>query len=171
MLLSRKSLVFTIVVFAIGSTVAIANPFLTARTHNSMAWQQPVAQMSSPVKNEGKGKFLDQLNLSNEQRQQIGSIRQKYQGQIEQLQERGQTTQEELFEMMAGTESVRDIRTKRDEVVQIRQELGDARFESLLEMREVLTPEQRTQLAEKLEERREGWRNNRSGDRGNRNWF
>jgi periplasmic protein CpxP/Spy len=171
MLLSRKSLVFTMVVFLIGSSVAIANPFSNAKTNSSIAWQQPVAQMSSAVKDEGRGKFLEQLNLSNEQRQQIASIRQKYQGQIEQLQERGQTTQEELFEMMAGTESVSDIRAKRDDVVEIRQELGNARFESLLEMREVLTPEQRTQLAQKLERRREGWRNNRSGDRGGRNWF
>jgi Spy/CpxP family protein refolding chaperone len=72
--------------------------------------------------------------------------------------------------MMAGTASVSDIRTKQQEVVRLREELGNVRFESMLEMRAVLTPEQRDRIGQMLHQRRDNWRNY-SGDRSHKNWF
>jgi Spy/CpxP family protein refolding chaperone len=175
MLLSRKSITVAIAVFLFAALTAIVNPHLQPKTLSSTAWEQPIAQMSRQVgvKEGSRGRFLDRLNLTNNQKQQIASIRQKYRRQIEQLQEDAQAAQEELFNMMAGTESENVIRTKRQEVVQLRQELGDLRFESMMEMRDVLTPEQRTQLAQMIQQRRDNWRN-RFGDSDRshqNNWF
>lgn len=176
MLLSRKSIFVTIAVFFVAGIVAIASPHLYSKTLPNTAWEQPMAQMSrqsrAHANREGRGRLLEKLNLSGEQKQEIASIRQKYQGQIEQLQETSQATQEELFSMMAGTATESAIRAKRQELVQSRQQLGDLRFESMMEMREVLTPEQRSQLAQMLQKRRDNWRNRfDNGDRSGKNWF
>jgi periplasmic protein CpxP/Spy len=174
-LLSRKSIAFSVVVFAIGSAIALTNPILNSQQMASSFWQPSVAQASKDTnpenKEEDKNRFFEQLNLSSTQKQQMASIRQQYKPQIEQLQNKAQVAQEELFAMMAGTDPADEIREKRQEAVEARQELGDARFESMLEMREVLTPQQRQQLAKIMEERRDSWRNNRSDERGGKNWF
>jgi Spy/CpxP family protein refolding chaperone len=168
---------FSIVVFAIGSAIAITNPLLNSQPLASSFWQPSVAQASRDIKpenqakEEDKNKFFEQLNLSSAQKQQIASVRQQYQPQIERLQNKAQIAQEELLTMMTGTDPVEEIRAKRQEAIEARQALGDARFESMLEMREVLTPPQRQQLAKILEGRRDNWRNNRSGDRNGKNWF
>ncbi|NJP20358.1 MAG: hypothetical protein HC763_16720 [Hydrococcus sp. CRU_1_1] len=128
------------------------------------------AQISTQEPIENKGKLLEQLNLSEPQKQQISSIRQKYRGQIEQLQEQTLQAQKELFDMMAGTQSIDAIRSKRKETASLREELGNLRFESMLEMREVLTSQQRAQVAQRLQQRREDWRS-RFGDRFNKHWF
>lgn len=44
---------------------------------------------------------------------------------------------------MAGTDSAELIRAKNQELVQLHQEIGTLRFESMLATRELLTPQQR----------------------------
>jgi Spy/CpxP family protein refolding chaperone len=168
MLLRRKSFAVAIAVFLVASTVAIANPYLSSKTLSNTSWEQPVAQMSqqAQAQEEERERVLERLNLTGAQKQQIASIRRKYSGQIYQLQETTQTAQEDLFEMMTGNESASDIRSKRQEFVELRQELGNVLFESMMEMRNVLTPEQRTQLKELMQERRENW-----SDRSPKHWF
>lgn len=119
---------------------------------------------------EGKGKFLAKLDLTNEQKQELSAIRQKYRGQIEPIQNNMQIIQQELFDMMAGVDSTDAIRAKYQEAAQLRQQLGNIRFQSMLEMREVLTPQQRTQLAQMMEQRRRNWRDS-TNDESNKNWF
>jgi len=43
----------------------------------------------------------------------------------------------------------------------LRQQLEEAQFESMLGMREVLTPEQRSQLSQMMQQRREAAKNRR----------
>lgn len=174
MLLNRKSIMFSMIVFAIGSAIALTNPVLNSQQLTGSFWQPSIAQASRETKTENKeekSRFFEQLNLSSPQKQQIATIRRQYQPQLEQLQNKAQVAQEEFLTMMAGTEPVEEIRTKRQKAIAARQELGDARFESMLEMREVLTPQQRQQLAKIMEERRDNWRNNHGGDRNGKNWF
>jgi Spy/CpxP family protein refolding chaperone len=170
MLLSRKSFVVAIAAFFAAGLIGFASPLLHSQSLPTITLEPSFAQISTQEPLENKGKFLEQLNLSEPQKQQISSIRQKYRGQIEQLQEKARVTQKELFDMMAGTESVSAIRSKREEAASLREELGNLRFESMLEMREVLTPQQRAQVAQRLQQRREDWRS-RFGERFNKNWF
>ena len=111
-----------------------------------------------------KGQVIDELNLSNAQKQKIKQIHQQYQGQISQSQESLRSAQQRLSQMMVGTDSSIAIRRQHQKVVQLRQALDNLRFESMLAMREVLTPEQRRQFAQLMQQSRDDFR--RFGSRG-----
>ena len=68
---------------------------------------------------------------------------------------------------MAGTASESQIREKYRQVETLQQQVSDIRFDSMLVMPEVLTPEQRRQFTEQRQNR---WRNhrNREMNRGER---
>ncbi|ACK68345.1 protein of unknown function Spy-related [Rippkaea orientalis PCC 8801] len=106
-------------------------------------------------------KLMEQLNLSNSQIQQLNTIRQKYRPQMDEMREKIDKSRQELDKMMQGNSSVTDLRKKHQEVINLDQKLHNLRFESMLEMRAVLTPEQRTQFAQLMQQRRESRRNNR----------
>jgi Spy/CpxP family protein refolding chaperone len=70
---------------------------------------------------------------------------------------------------MAGNASADEIRAKHRQVQELRQQMEEVSFESMLAMREVLTPEQRSQFARLIEQRRANFRNqmeNRRGSQG-----
>ncbi|MGK7931480.1 MAG: Spy/CpxP family protein refolding chaperone [Microcystaceae cyanobacterium] len=120
------------------------------------------AQRSQRPKN--RGRIMEQLGLSEEQTQELNSIRQKYQPQLRSLRRQIRNSREEMYDMMTGNASQAELRSKNQEINQIDQKIHNLRFESLLEVREVLTPEQRQEFAQLMEERREmrGPRSNRS---------
>lgn len=95
---------------------------------------------------------MERLNLSPEQRQQLQSIRQKYEGQWQKLETDLRSQQGELRQLMAGSADKETIRKKHNQVTQIRQKLGDLRFEMMLDSREILTPQQRQEFAQMAEE-------------------
>lgn len=104
----------------------------------------------------GPGKdarWMDSLNLSNQQKQELNAIRQKYQGQMDKLFNQLRTRQEELQNLMGGNASDQELRAKHKQVSELRNQLGELRFNSLLESRKVLTPDQRKQFAQLMEER------------------
>ena len=115
-------------------------------------------------KGEGSEALMKQLNLSSQQQQQLTAIRQKYQGQMKQLREQLRQNQQELKTMMDGTTPGNTIMAKHDQVMGLRQQLDKLRFQSMLESRDVLNPDQRKQFAQLMNQRRENWRN-KKGDR------
>ena len=129
---------------SLGSSAALAgsltNPLLPANDERSAAI---------------KGQFMDELNLSNAQKQKVQQIYRRYQGQISQHQDNLLVAQQQLKQMMIGTDSAAAIRTQHQGVVRLRQALDNLRFESMLEMREVLTPNQRRQFALLMQQRRD----------------
>jgi Spy/CpxP family protein refolding chaperone len=142
-------------IFAIANTgvsaIASPRPFIT----------KPVliAQSSNPPpnpsrKDKGKrGELFQQLNLSEVQKQQIASIRQKYQTPMRQIHEQLRATHDELEQLMAGTGSEAAIRSKHQEISSLAQKLADLRLESTLEIRKVLTGDQRSQLSKLMKAR------------------
>lgn len=109
-------------------------------------------QNRGPGAGSGGERVMERLNLSAEQRQQLQSIRQKYAGQTEKLETDLRTQQGELRQLMGGAADKETIRKKHNQVTQIRQKLGDLRFEMMLENREILTPQQRQEFAQMAEE-------------------
>jgi Spy/CpxP family protein refolding chaperone len=103
-------------------------------------------------------KLIEQLDLTDEQRQKIAMVRQKYKQPIAQLRQNLSSTQRELAQMMAGVDSVPTIRRKHGEVIQLQQKMGNLSLASMLEIRQVLTPEQRQQLVQIMQSRRDNWR-------------
>lgn len=163
------SVLAAILALSLGSSPALAAPLSNLDPPPNNSLDQSLAQ--TPRRSRGqqfKERFIEQLNLTEDQKQKMEEIRQQYQGQISQYRETLRAAQKELGDMMAGTNSADAIRAKHQEVINLRQELGELRFESILEMREVLTPEQRSQFAQLMKQNWENRRNrfgNRSGNR------
>jgi len=110
-----------------------------------------------------RGNFLERLNLSEDQKNQIARIREKYKQRYAPLREQVRAERQELKSML-GTASNSEIRAKHREYMQMRQELENLRFESTLEMLDVMNSEQRQEFARLMQERRERY-NRRMGDR------
>jgi Spy/CpxP family protein refolding chaperone len=69
--------------------------------------------------------------------------------------------------MMSGTASEDSIRAKHTEIVQLRQQLENLGFESMLESRAVLTPDQRQQFAQLMEKQRGKMKSKMGNSMGN----
>ena len=97
--------------------------------------------------------LVKQLNLTLKQQQQIEHIRRHYQQGILRKKKELESLKQELTKMMAGTNTVAEIREKNQELILLRQKIGQLRFESMLATREILTPEQRQKFGKIIESR------------------
>lgn len=109
----------------------------------------------------GMPRWIGELNLTPDQMQQMQAIRSRYQNQISQRAQALRQAESELQQLMASNADTNQIRTKHNQVQSLRQQLAQVRFESMLEMRQVLTPEQRRQLAQRMNQRRQNFPNRR----------
>lgn len=159
MLFRRLSLLAVLLTLGLGTTTAaLANSFSDFNTPSDRI-------LAQKQKKEGRDQFLEQLNLSEDQKRQLKDIQQKYKQQMSQYRDSLKSARKELQDMMVGNSSKEAIRAKHNEVAKLRQTIADMSFESMLEMREVMTPEQRQQFARLMEERVARWRN-RMQERG-----
>ncbi|HAA28818.1 MAG TPA: Spy protein [Cyanobacteria bacterium UBA11369] len=109
----------------------------------------------------GMQSWIGELNLTPDQMQRMQAIRSRYQNQISQRTQALRQAETELQQLMASNVDSNQIRAKHNQVQSLRQQLAQVRFEIMLEMREVLTPEQRRQLAERMTHRRQNFRDRR----------
>ena len=107
------------------------------------------------------GRVLKQLNLSPDQLQKLKTIRDRQVTQIRDLGQQSRQANKELRDMLAGTESSDVIRSKHTQVLNLHQELRKQHFERMLAMREILTPQQRSQLNEIMQKHRPNHGNSR----------
>ena len=56
--------------------------------------------------------------------------------------------------MISGNETENQLRQKHDQVLQLRKKLAELRFNNILKIREVLTPEQLQQWSKLMRQRR-----------------
>ncbi|MBD0361654.1 MAG: Spy/CpxP family protein refolding chaperone [Coleofasciculus sp. C3-bin4] len=162
MLLSRAS-VISVLLLSLGGAVALANP----KPLLPKPWAQ---NQDRPRRAErDQPKLIEQLNLTEEQKQKLQAIQTQYKDQISQRKQALRQATQELRDLMAGNASADEIRAKHRQVQGLRQQMEEVSFESMLAMREVLTPEQRSQFARLIEQRRANFRNqmeNRRGSQG-----
>jgi Spy/CpxP family protein refolding chaperone len=159
MLLRRVSIV-SVLVLSLGGAVALAS--------QNPLFPQAVAQNPGEPSHAGRGqpKLMDQLNLTADQKQKLQAIRSQYKDQISQRKQAVRQASQELRDLMAGTASADQIRTKHQQLQQLRQQLEEVTFESTLASREVLTPDQRKQLAQLMEQRQHNSRKPRTNQTG-----
>jgi len=100
------------------------------------------------------GKMLKQLNLSTEQLQKLKAIRDRDLVRIRELAQQSRQASKELRDLMASPESSDVIRAKHNQVLTLQQELQKQHFERMLAMREILTPQQRSQFNESMQKNR-----------------
>jgi Spy/CpxP family protein refolding chaperone len=91
--------------------------------------------------------WLLQLNLTPDQQTRIQAIRDQERTATEPLRQSMRTAHGEMRTLMA-TGSAEQLRQQHKEVQGLRQQLDDQRFETMLKIREVLTPAQRAKMAE-----------------------
>ena len=156
MSLHRISLL-AVLILSVGSAVALADP-------NPQSAQ--IAQNSPGARPQRRNKdgLLQQLNLTQQQMQQMQAIRQKYRSQIAPRHQALRQARQELVTLMNSTASASLIRSKNQQVEELQQQLQKLRFESMLEMREVMTPEQRTKFVQLMQQRRQ-----QKGERAGKN--
>ncbi len=106
-----------------------------------------------------QNRIFQQLNLSDAQTEKIITIRQKNQQEIRQNLQDLRNAQEELNTMITGKGTDNQLRKKHSEVLQLRQELAELQFNTILKIREVLNPEQLQQWSKLMQQRRESLKN------------
>lgn len=111
-----------------------------------------------------QGQILKQLNLSSDQIQRMRAIRESKKDELQVTGQKLRQAQQELRNLMTGTASADLIRSKFNEVQALMQQRAKLGFEQMLSLREVLTPAQRTQFAQ-LMQQRQGERRQRLRDR------
>ncbi|XZN89074.1 MAG: Spy/CpxP family protein refolding chaperone [Microcoleus sp.] len=149
----RRISTLALLMLTLGSAtaaIAVPNP-LPAET---------IAQNQRPNRTGAKeGGMFEKLNLSADQKQKMQAVRDRYKDQISQRMQAVRQARQELQTMMSGTATASQIREKNNQISGLKKQLDDVRLESTLAMREILTPAQRTQLAELMNQRRETAKN------------
>ena len=133
-----------------------ANSSFSIQTRSELTYSSVlIAENHDSLSNgESKITLFQQLNLTTDQQKQIEQIHRLYYPQIIKLRESLTALKRELTTMMAGTESATTIRTKHQEILQLRQELGELQLETMLATREVLTLEQRQEFTNIIKSRK-----------------
>lgn len=149
----RRISALAILMLTLGSTaaaIAVPNP----------TEPQTVAQ-NKPQNRRGdkEGGMFEKLNLSADQKQKMQAVRDRYKDQISQRMQAVRQARQELQTMMAGANNTSQVRDKHRQIMGLRQQLEEVQFESMLSMREVLTPEQRSQWSQLIQQRRESAKN------------
>lgn len=118
-------------------------------------------------KGTGRGNWGQALNLTPEQQAQIKTIRDQERAASEGLRQEARTARQQLRTLLSGNASDAQIRQQHQKVQQLGQQLRERRFDTMLKVRAVLTPEQRAKSAELKQQRGErrgrGQRQNPSG--------
>ncbi len=159
MLLQRISLA-SVLLLALGGAVAPAD--------RNPIYSQSLAQNPEQLRVHQRGQMglMEELDLTSEQQERLQAIRLQYHNEISQRQQELAQSTQDLGELMAGTASADQIRIQHNQVQAISQQLEELRFESLLAMREVLTPQQRQRFASMMQQRRGEFRNPTPNRRG-----
>lgn len=103
--------------------------------------------------NPGEGRFMQELNLTAEQKTKIASLRSAKKEKLTALREKQKNAKEALEKAMEASASDADLKKAHQELQAVKRELADERFDSLLSIRSVLTPEQRAKMKELRGER------------------
>jgi len=137
----------------IGSAAVLrAVDFRQAQLTDSIAQAPGVPAPNRPGR--GEMGLMRELNLSADQMTKIQQIRTRYRDELKNDREAARKGQQDLRALMAGTATDDEIREKYRQVKDLRAKAADAQFNSMLEIRNVLNPEQRQKFADLMEKQR-----------------
>jgi len=138
-----------------GSAIAWENNSINSENALTQTMELAQAQNRWGGNREQKqSRLVEELNLTTQQQQQMQAIKARYEPQMNQLREEMKTERQTLQTMMTGNESAENIRAQNQTIANLNQRMRSLGFESMLEMREVLTPEQRQKFAQMMNQRR-----------------
>lgn len=105
---------------------------------------------AQPFENMPQGEVLKKLNLSDTQMQQLKAIRDRNKDTLKSSTQQLRQASQDIQNLLAGTAPTEQIRSKFNQVQNLKQQVAKLQFEQMLAMREILTPQQRTQLAQAM---------------------
>lgn len=100
-------------------------------------------------------KLMKELDLTAEQKEKIKAERDKRKTEMKAAREKAKAAREKLREAFKANAPADQLRTLKNEAQAAQTAMADARFEGMLALREMLTPEQRTKFNE-FQEKRHG---------------
>ncbi len=137
--------------------LTISSVLATPNYNNFSQKNSPTIKVQRSQSNQNR--IFQQLNLTDEQTEKILGIRQQNQQEIRQNIQDLRNAQEELNQMITGTDTDNQLRQKHDRVLQLRRELAELQFNTILKIREVLNPDQLQQWSKLMQQRRESLKN------------
>jgi periplasmic protein CpxP/Spy len=138
-------------------------PLLDLMAHRPGGRQLGMGPGSRSERGGNPEQMFEQLNLTPAQLSQIRTIREDSRATMQPLREQMRTGHQELRALMASDASADEIRQRHSALMGLDQQLRTQRFEVMLQIRDVLTPEQRAELAQLLEQRRSQQRQSNFG--------
>ncbi|MBK4728741.1 periplasmic heavy metal sensor [Oxynema sp. CENA135] len=156
----RQLCALTALSVLLGTTAAYAAP--PEFGNPEIVAQRP----GGPGRGRGQGgqRWIEQLDLSQDQQQRIQQIRDRYRSEAESTYTQMMQLRQEMQDLMVGNGSDSQLRSKHDEMMKLHQRMGELRFDQMLEIRAVLSAEQRQQWAQQMQQRHQN-RGNRQGNR------
>ncbi len=151
----NKYLISTIAAALLISPLAVNAISLNAETNKLSESRSPETQLAHGRRRGGYGgmqKLLEQIDLTTEQSQKIDAIQEQFRSDNETLFQEMRTNHQEMRSLLASDASDQQLRQQHQKIQDLRQQLGTNRFETMLQIREILTPQQRTQMAELMEQ-------------------
>lgn len=139
--------------FAIINSAAHFSPAFADSLSSSTSILAQDAPAQAPTEKKEWGnrgqKMYQQLNLSADQQAQIKSIREQAKTSNQGLRQQLKTAREQLKTLLASNDaSDSALRQAHQQLQPLTQQMSDQRFDTMLKIRNVLTPAQRTKLAE-----------------------
>ncbi|WP_017306635.1 Spy/CpxP family protein refolding chaperone [Spirulina subsalsa] len=146
----------TVALLTLTGGIALAQPLFNESGHGLQAQQMQPGRHWGERKGEGgHERLMETLNLDENQRQQMQAIHERTRAQMSQNWEALQAAHQRMRELMASSSaSEQELRAQHNELQRLQQEMGNLRFQSMLEMRNILTPEQRSQMNQMHQQRR-----------------
>ena len=151
-MLLRRISILAALMLALSSTAAYAIP---NPLPNQIIAQRPGGREQRGGPRSGGARLMEQLNLTAEQRQEIQEIRNEYQDKLEGRHQELRQAQDQLRELMVGIASDGDLRGQHQRVLGLRQGMAELYFDQMLEIRAVLTEEQRQEFSQLMQQRRQ----------------
>ena len=98
-------------------------------------------------------RLIEELDLTDSQANRIKAIYEESRQEMVSLHEEAKEAKSQMQELWSGNSSNSQLRRQHDKIQDIHQKMGSKKFETMLEVRQILTPEQREKMAE-LQQRR-----------------
>lgn len=102
--------------------------------------------------NDGQGKWMAALNLTDAQKTKMKELRKRNKDSVKALRDAMHAKHEALKALLVGDASIDKIRAAHSDVQDTRRKLDDLQFDAMLEIRTLMTPEQRKQFGNAMEQ-------------------
>ncbi len=113
-----------------------------------------LSQARNPRPESESSGLFEALNVSPQQKQEMQEIQNQHRVTLQQQQQQLRQVQKELNQLIASDASEAKIRQKHNQLLQMTQDMKTLNFDVMMQLRGILTPDQRARFAEIMQDRR-----------------